>query len=432
MGFDGLENGADKLREYKDVVVEVFAIDEKLVEGAKQHLRNQTMPDLTEVMTLANQQDIKEYLVRDEGWRPTLWRTKNATVDSSKQQRSDEEVEEILSAYIDSTRESLYKQFIYHELEINFDKVKDKAKLIKRLKRKARHLPTSPQLKDERGELCVNLEILAGDMAKKVVKWLSYRNRRSVIKALDPKKETGWLNHPRLDRDGKLPSRANGITNTNRRKHAVIANLPKADPKVLLGKEMRSLLGVEEGCWQIGVDASNMENLIAAWWAWVYGRDEGGYYEVVKVGDPHTTNALAYSIAAGREVMRSEGKNITYAVLYGAQANKVAAMLGISVKAAQAVIDAFWDTNYGLKAVKEYLEAFWEGTGKKYIKGIDGRKIWTRSQHSLLNAALQSTGAIMMDLAGIKLHQKLLETGLYQKGCRRTIYYHKQHCGFVG
>jgi hypothetical protein len=190
---------------------------------------------------------------------------------------------------------------------------------------------------------------------------------------------------------------------------------------------MRQLLTVPDNCWQIGVDASNMENLIAAWWAWVFGEDGGEYYEIVKVGDPHETNAAAYSIAAGREVLRSEGKNITYAVLYGAQAAKVAGMLGISIKAAQKVIDAFWDTNYGLKAVKEYLEAFWEGTGKKYIKGIDGRKIWTRSKHSLLNAALQSTGAIMMDLAGIKLHRKLLDEGLYQKGCRRIIYYHDEY-----
>lgn len=188
---------------------------------------------------------------------------------------------------------------------------------------------------------------------------------------------------------------------------------------------MRSLLGVPEGFWQIGVDASNMENLIAAWWAWVFGKDGGAYYEVVRVGDPHTTNAEAYSLAAGRTVKRGEGKGITYAVLYGAQAAKVAAMLGISTTRAQSVIDAFWDTNFGLKAVKEYLEKFWKSTGKKYILGIDGRKIWTRSQHSLLNAALQSTGAIMMDLAGIKLHEKLIDSGLYAEGVRRTIYYHK-------
>ena len=76
-------------------------------------------------------------------------------------------------------------------------------------------------------------------------------------------------------------------------------------------------------------------------------------------GDPHTENAKAYSVAAGREVTRQEGKGITYGVLYGAQAAKVASMLGISKDQAQKVIDAFWDTNFGLKGCKEYLEKFW-------------------------------------------------------------------------
>ena len=117
--------------------------------------------------------------------------------------------------------------------------------------------------------------------------------------------------------------------------------------------------------------------------------------------------------------------------MYGAQAAKIASMLGVSKEVGQKVIDAFWDTNYGLKGRKEYLEEFWISTGKKYILGIDNRKIWTRSQHSLLNCYLQSAGAIGMDLAGIIWHNKCTEEGLLEKGVARTIYYHKQHCGFT-
>ncbi|AOQ26890.1 DNA polymerase protein [Vibrio phage S4-7] len=111
--------------------------------------------------------------------------------------------------------------------------------------------------------------------------------------------------------------------------------------------------------------------------------------------------------------------------MYGAQAPKIAVMLGVSRDTGQKVIDAFWDTNFGLKGCKEYLEKFWISTGKKYILGFDKRKIYIRSQHSLLNAYLQSGGAIGMDIAGILWHERALKEGLLDKGAARTIYYHK-------
>jgi len=130
---------------------------------------------------------------------------------------------------------------------------------------------------------------------------------------------------------------------------------------------------------------------------------------------------VAANYVAGK-VLRSF---LNKTIMYGAQAPKIASMLGVSKEIGQKVIDAFWDTNYGLKGRKEYLEKFWESTGKKYILGFDNRKIWIRSKHSLLNAFLQSGGAIGMDLAGIIWHKKALEEGLLEKGAKRTIYYHK-------
>jgi len=111
--------------------------------------------------------------------------------------------------------------------------------------------------------------------------------------------------------------------------------------------------------------------------------------------------------------------------MYGAAAPKIANMLGVSKEVGQKVIDAFWDGNIGLKKRKEHLEKVWESSGKKYIVAVDGRKIWTRSKHSLLNCYLQSAGAIGMDLAGILWHERALEEGLLDKGVARTIYYHK-------
>lgn len=382
---------------------------------------------LKEKMTLSNQEDIKEWLVIEGGWKPTLFNTKNATLNEHKKTLPDFEIEEKCWEYVQEKKNSIYVDFISSEMGINLKNIKSRNdKDFTQVVRKARFLVTSPKLKDERGDLCPNLEKIDGDMAKGIVKWLSLRNRRSVIKSKDESKNTGWLNHPRLKIDGKLPARYNGITPTFRRKHSVCANIPSTD--ALLGKEMRELFTVPKGFYQLGIDGSNLEGMVAAEAA--YDFDNGAYYKSLS-GDPHTTNAKAYSEASGQEVTRSGGKGITYGIMYGAQAPKIATMLGVSKEVGQKVIDAFWDTNYGLKGRKEYLEKFWESTGKKYILGFDGRKIWIRSKHSLLNAFLQSGGAIGMDIAGILWHENALKEGLLDKGVARTIYYHKIHCGFT-
>lgn len=425
-----LKNGVDNEDEMPDFIRSQLAkgnnlkpVSEKEEFEIRQHLINKYMPEefLKEPMTLSNQEDIKEWLVLEGGWHPTLFNNKNVTLDDNKKKVPDFEIEDKCWEYVLEKKESIYCKYISSEMDINIKSIKSRNdKEFSKVIRQARFLITSPKLKDERGELCPNLEKIDGEMAKGIVKWLSLRNRRSVIKSKDESKTTGWLNHPRLKIDGKLPARYSGLTPTFRRKHSVIANIPSTD--ALLGHEMRELFTVPEGYWQLGIDGSNLEGMVAAEAAWDF--DGGAYYESLS-GDPHTTNAEAYSLASGQTVSRGGGKGITYGIMYGAQAPKIAAMLGVSKEVGQKVIDAFWDTNYGLKGRKEYLEKFWESTGKKYILGFDGRKIWIRSKHSLLNAFLQSGGAIGMDVAGILWHKEALKEGLLKKGVARTIYYHK-------
>lgn len=393
------------------------------IETLRKQLSEKYIPEhlLKVPMKLSNQEDIKVWLVKEEGWRPTLFNVKDITKDGNKKAIPEFEKEEKLWEYICTYKESPFVNFLSGELDgIDIRTVKKGDKNFQKLLKKARALPTTPKFKDERGELCPMLDQIHGGMAKKIVTWLSCRNRRSVIQSKDENKDTGWLNHPRLNIDGKLPARYSGLTPTFRRKHSVIANVPSTG--ALYGHEMRDLFTVPDGYWQMGIDGSNLEGMVAAEAAYPF--DGGEYYRSLS-GDQHSTNAAAYTIAAGREVTRSAGKSITYGIMYGAQAPKIAVMLGVSKEVGQKVIDAFWNTNYGLKGCKEYLEAFWKSTGKKYILGFDKRKIYIRSQHSLLNAYLQSGGAIGMDIAGILWHERALKEGLLDKGVARTIYYHK-------
>lgn len=391
---------------------------------AMEDLKSQKMPPLlTEPMRLANQIDLKIWLVKSGGWVPTMFTTKDVTKGSDKKPRSEEEVREKLEEYVVNTvKDSPYREYIAEILGVKINATKDD--YLSAAMKNARALPSSPKFKDERGELCPDLERLEGDMVRDIVKWLSLRSRRTTLLPLSIAKTTGWLNNPRVIEEGRLAATYHGFTNTMRLKHIGVRNVPKASEEILLGHEFRDLFYAPVGKMFQTLDAANMEALIGAWLAFEY--DDGELWRLATGGgDTHARNAEAYSVAAGREVKRGEGKGITYGVMYGAQKAKVAKMLGISLEKAQAVIDAYWDTNEGLKAVKEYLEKFWERTNKKYIQGIDGRRIYTRSKHSLLNAMIQSTGAIMMSRAYCKTYDKARDAGILEN-TPLIIFYHDE------
>nr|DAY62342.1 MAG TPA: DNA polymerase [Caudoviricetes sp.] len=418
-------------------------LPDDLMQQAIKDLQDKKMPDCMVPMRMSNQMDIKRYLI-SVGWQPTMWRTKDLTRDYHKKQLPDAEIDAKVREYMDELETSEYRTLIIRELNRDARFKISEAKFLSRknsprveqevfakFRRKARGLPTSPQLKDSFGHLCPNLAKLQGEMAKDIVFWLSLRNRRSVLDPIkEDKVDTGLLNHPRLQIDHRLPAESSGLTATGRQKHKICANQPKPSPKVVLGKEMRSLWKPAPGKYQLGVDGSNLEQLIGAWGA--YDFDNGAYYRIISEGDAHALNAKAYSKVVGREVSRGDGKPITYGVMYGAQKDKVADMLDVVPEVGQQVIDAFWDTNFGLKGRKEALEKFWEATGKKFIYAFDGHAIWTRSKHSLLNAYQQNGGASLCDLVGLLVHRNLVTLKIdgktwYDLGVRRIIYYHDEY-----
>lgn len=439
MGCKDPDKMADFLRGYIKGTSTPHPLPKELMDQAISDLQQKRMPECKIPMKISNQDDIKRYLI-SAGWLPTMWRTKDVTKDSKKKALPDADVDARVYAYMDELLESEYCDLIinfWNKTDAKFQTTvhkfrsfpnseRIKKEVFGKIRRKARALITSPQLKDTFGHLCPNLEKLNGEMAKDIVLWLSLRNRRSVLDPIkEDKVDTGLLNHPRLKIDHKLPAKSSGLTNTSRQKHSICANMPKPSPKVVMGKEMRSLWGVPPGYFEIGIDGSNLEQLIGAWGAFEF--DNGLYYDVVSNGDAHQNNAEAYTKVAGREVARNDGKPITYGVMYGAQKDKVADMLDISPELGQKVIDALWDANPGLKGRKEDLEKFWEATGKKFIYSFDGHAIWTRSKHSLLNAYQQNGGASLCDLVGILMHHQMVKRGWYDEGVRRIIYYHDEY-----
>lgn len=275
------------------------------------------------------------------------------------------------------------------------------------------YIITTPKLQ-ENGRLCPNLEAMNGDLIRPVVKWLSLRNRQSVI--------TGWLANPRLERDGRLSAGFTGITNTHRMKHHTVVNVPKADPTVVYGKEMRSLFIPFPGHVLVGYDAAALEARVEAHYCMQFPGGEAYAYDLLE-GDIHMkTVEMAFrrhiEDLIGTEDFhkdhprvkpwRNKAKTLKYASSYGASSKKIAKTLNVSALEGQQIYDDFWEAAKPLALLKERLTQFWETTGeKKWIKGIDGRKLITRSKHSLVNVLFQNTGATIMDYAGIFMNKWL-------------------------
>lgn len=374
---------------------------------------------LTEKMLLSHKKETRYYLL-EHGWSPTIIRGRDILTDKkTKQKLSDDKVQEGIERYLKEFGSSPMWPIICNELGYKKPVMEPyTASFIEKIKKNGRNLPSSPQLTDVRGVLCENLEKINADVAKDIVRYLSLQNRRTTLKSFD--NDTGWLNNKRLKVDSRLPARSSGIASSGRQKHSVICNLPKPDPKVVLGKEIRSLFIPGDGKMQVGCDCQGLEARVTASLSAKF--DGGAYAREMLEGDQHQKNADAYSKAVGFEITRSQGKNITYALSYGAAAAKIASMASVDMDKGLAIVESFWNANEGLRLGKEALEKYWERTGKKYIMGIDGRKLFVRSKHSILNTYGQGVGNILMDFACCKFDADLKKTDTIFE---RTLYIHK-------
>ena len=302
-------------------------------------------------------------------------------------------------------------------------------------------IPTSPKIQ-EAGKICPSLERMEAELVKQVVKWLSLRNRLSVLQ--------GWLNNPRLEMDGRIGAGRTGIASTHRQKHRTVVNVPKASEKVLLGKEFRELWTSEEDMLIAAGDASALEGRVQGSYTWKY--DQGATARELLDGDVHSKTAKSvypeetteFDITAPDfdkehpkfKPYRDRSKNVFYAALYGAGDAKIASTAGLPESRGKEIAEKFWAANEGTKQLKDALERYWETRGQKlYLPAIDGRILRTRKKSALLNTIFQSCGGIAMDYACCfldswlgKIHWKDRKPYYLYKGyiVRRIGYFHDE------
>jgi len=361
---------------------------------------------------------IKEWLVRDFGWRPSEYAEKDISVNTKKIKLAPDKLEATIARYVEQTLSSAFMLDRCDFLETTPKKLL--AKLSGYKQGRAIKVITNPKFtRGQEKEICPDLLRIAKDFpyAKDIVEYLTYKHRRNSILGGglewedEEVAEKGYLSFVRDDQRIPTPADTCGAA-TSRFKHRVVANIPRVTS--LYGEKMRGLFGVADGFTQIGYDFDSLEARIESHYCWNYDTDKEYCNSLTqdKPNDVHTKLSLKISDIIGRAFARSPAKSVKYGCTYGSSPPKVAKIIGSGIEEGTVVFNAFWLAAMPLKLLKDALQAYWEATGKKFIKGIDGRKVPTRSAHAILNSLFQSGGVICAKRAMVIHDRKLKAEGL--------------------
>lgn len=177
----------------------------------------------------------------------------------------------------------------------------------------------------------------------------------------------------------------------------------------------------------MGCDASGLELRMLS--SYMSRYDGGAYAKTILEGDIHTANQEAAGLPT-----RNDAKTFVYALMYGAGDAKLGSILDpTGTERSQAtkgkkLREKFYKNIPALKRLTEDVQA--AASKRKYLVGVDGRRLNIRSQHSALNTLLQSAGAVMMKYATVLFHEFAQEAGfVLGKDYIQVLHVHKQHCG---
>ena len=238
-----------------------------------------------------------------------------------------------------------------------------------------------PKKKTDKGHVIVDEKVLSKihniPEAKLINRYLMLQKRIAQV--------SSWIEA--IKEDGRVHGKV--ITNgtiTGRMSHQSpnMAQIPAVYSPY--GKECRALWTVNKGYKLVGVDASGLELRMLAH----YMNDERYTHEVVN-GDIHTANQTA----AGLE-SRDKAKTFIYAFIYGAGSKKIGSIIGGSERDGERAKEKFLRATPSLRSLREKVERVAQ---RRWVRGLDQRKIIIRYPHAALNTLLQGAGAIVMKYA---------------------------------
>ena len=212
--------------------------------------------------------------------------------------------------------------------------------------------------------------------AKLIADFLLYQKRIAQV--------TSWIDELKDDRVHGSVIPNGTITGRMTHRNPNMAQVPNAGSPY--GKECRSCWTVPKGYKLVGIDASSLELRMLA-----HYMDDSDYIEEVINGDIHTTNQKLAGLKT-----RDQAKTFIYALVYGAGDAKIGSVAGGGIKKGKELKQTFFKNLPSLKDLKEKVQ---KASNRGFLKGLDGRKIYVRSQHAALNTLLQGGGAIVMKKA---------------------------------
>lgn len=221
--------------------------------------------------------------------------------------------------------------------------------------------------------------------------------------------DNGWLKL--VTPEGYVHGRVNPCGARTYRMAHFKPNMAQVDKKDL---RMRAVWIADPGHVLVDCDAEGLElrmlaHYLAAW-------DKGRYAKTVVEGskedesDVHNVNKRAAGLNT-----RDYAKTMIYATLYGGGNHKLGAIAIEDAKEAGKPRPKGQQATIG-KRLRKNLEEGIRGfdklvSGTKlrhkqrgWLKGLDGRKVMSASEHSALNTLLQSAGAIVMKYAQVVWH----------------------------
>ena len=224
-----------------------------------------------------------------------------------------------------------------------------------------------------------------------------------------------WL---KLQKDGIIYGSVitNGA-NTGRCTHQKpnVAQTPSVG--VPYGKECRSLFIVPNSFRLIGCDASGLELRCLAHYLGAF--DEGSFAKQLLDGDIHTYNQKQIGLPT-----RDLAKRVIYGVIYGIGDARLGAVIGKSSQEGKRIKAKLFEALPALKQLRDNVII--ATRNKKYLLGLDKRKLIPRSEHSSLNLLIQSCGALIIKMATIILHKKLKEKNYDKDTCAMVAHVHDE------
>ncbi len=209
------------------------------------------------------------------------------------------------------------------------------------------------------------------------------------------------------ERDGYLRAEIDGLTNTLRFKHKKpLVNLPSVEKP--WGKEIRSCLTAPQGSLLCGADMTSLEDTTKRHYMKPY--DPRYVEEMSRKGfDPHLDLAKHAKVITQSDIekhqrgeidlkaLRKDFKVVNYSATYGVGAAKLSRETGMSVKKAQALLDAYWKRNWSVKAFSDAQKI--RRIGEEMWIQNPVSKFWhsLRYEKDAFSTINQSTGSYCFD-----------------------------------